>query len=49
MRGTMQMTAGQRAVEHILSWVNPAQDEVGLFSFDAELRKEVDFTTDMAR
>jgi Ca-activated chloride channel homolog len=49
MRGTMQMEAGRRAVEHILSWVNPAQDEVGLFSFDAELRKEVDFTTDMAK
>jgi Ca-activated chloride channel homolog len=49
MRGTMQMDAGRRAVEHILSWVNPAQDEVGLFSFDAELRKEVDFTTDMAK
>ena len=49
MRGTLQMTAGQRAVEHILAWVNPAQDEVALFSFDAELRKEVDFTTDMAK
>jgi Ca-activated chloride channel family protein len=49
MRGATQMQAGQRAVEHILSWVNPAQDEVGLFSFDAELRKEVDFTTDMAK
>jgi hypothetical protein len=49
MRGATQMAAGQRAVEHILSWVNPAQDEVGLFSFDAELRKEVDFTTDMAK
>jgi Ca-activated chloride channel homolog len=47
MRGATQMHAGQRAVEHILSWVNPAQDEVGLFSFDAELRKEVDFTTDL--
>ena len=49
MRGTQQMEAGQRAVEHILSWVNPSQDEVGLFSFDAELRKEVDFTTDLAK
>ena len=49
MRGAAQMAAGQRAVEHILSWVNPAQDEVGLFSFDAELRKEVDFTTDMEK
>ena len=49
MRGAAQMEAGRRAVEHILSWVNPAQDEVGLFSFDAELRKEVDFTTDMAK
>ena len=49
MRGTTQMAAGQRAVEHILAWVNPAQDEVALFSFDAELRKEVDFTTDMEK
>ena len=49
MRGAMQMDAGRRAVEHILSWVNPAQDEVGLFSFDVDLRKEVDFTTDMAK
>jgi Ca-activated chloride channel family protein len=49
MRGATQMQAGQRAVEHILSWVNPTQDEVGLFSFDAELRKEVDFTTDLAK
>lgn len=49
MRGATQMQAGQRAVEHILSWVNPSQDEVGLFSFDAELRKEVDFTTDLAK
>jgi len=49
MRGATQMQAGQRAVEHILSWVNPTQDEVGLFSFDAELRKEVDFTTDLEK
>jgi Ca-activated chloride channel family protein len=49
MRGTQQMEAGQRAVEHILSWVDPAQDEIGLFSFDAELRREVDFTTDVAK
>ena len=49
MRGATQMQAGQRAVEHILSWVNPSQDEVGLFSFDAELRREVDFTTDLAK
>lgn len=49
MRGTQQMVAGQRAVEHILSWVDPAQDEIGLFSFDAELRREVDFTTDLAK
>jgi Ca-activated chloride channel homolog len=49
MRGTTQMAAGQRAVEHILSWVEPAKDEVALFSFDAELRTEVDFTKDMAK
>ena len=49
MRGTQQMAAGQRAVEHILSWVEPAKDEVALFSFDADLRQEVDFTKDMAK
>jgi VWFA-related protein len=49
MRGATQMAAGQRAVEHILSWVEPAKDEVALFSFDADLRQEVDFTKDMAK
>ena len=49
MRGAQQMAAGQRAVEHILSWVEPAKDEVALFSFDADLRQEVDFTKDMAK
>src|SRR3954451_14111321 len=47
MRGAAQMAAGQRAVEHILSWVEPAKDEVALFSFDADLREEVDFTSNM--
>lgn len=49
MRGATQMAAGQRAVEHILSWVEPAKDEVALFSFDADLRQEVDFTKDMTK
>jgi Ca-activated chloride channel homolog len=49
MRGTTQMAAGQRAVEHILSWVEPAKDEVALFSFDADLREEVAFTKDVAK
>jgi VWFA-related protein len=49
MRGATQMAAGQRAVEHILSWVEPAKDEVALFSFDADLRQEVDFTKDMGQ
>ena len=49
MRGAQQMAAGQRAVEHILSWVEPAKDEVSLFSFDADLRQEVPFTKDMAQ
>lgn len=49
MRGTQQMAAGQRAVEHILSWVEPTKDEVALFSFDADLRQEVEFTKDLAK
>jgi VWFA-related protein len=49
MRGATQMAAGQRAVEHILSWVEPDKDEVALFSFDADLREEVDFTSDMGK
>jgi Ca-activated chloride channel family protein len=49
MRGAQQMAAGQRAVEHILSWVEPAKDEVALFSFDADLRQEVPFTKDMTQ
>jgi VWFA-related protein len=46
MRGGTHMEAGQRAVEHILSWVEPSADEVALFSFDKELRQEVAFTND---
>lgn len=49
MRGAAQMGAGQRAVEHILSWIEPASDEVALFSFDRELREEVGFTNEPAR
>jgi Ca-activated chloride channel family protein len=46
MRVGAQMDAGRRAVEHLLSWVEPARDELGLFSFDRELRQEVAFTSD---
>jgi Ca-activated chloride channel homolog len=47
MRVGTQLEAGRRAVEHILSWVQPAADEVSLFSFDRELRQEVPFTKDL--
>jgi Ca-activated chloride channel family protein len=47
MRVGAQLDAGRRAVEHILSWVQPAADEVSLFSFDRELRQEVPFTKDL--
>jgi len=46
MRVGAQLDAGRRAVEHILSWVEPGRDELGLFSFDRELRQDVAFTND---
>jgi VWFA-related protein len=49
MRGEAHLAAGQRAVEYILSWVEPAADEMALYSFDRELRQEVAFTNDPAR
>ena len=49
MRIGTQMDAGRRAVEHILSWVEPGRDELGLFSFDRDLRQEVAFTSDPSR
>jgi Ca-activated chloride channel homolog len=48
MRVGAQLEASRRAVEHVLSWVQPAADEVSLFSFDRELRQEVPFTKDLA-
>ena len=48
MRGETQR-AGQRAVEYILSWIQPAADEIALYSFDRDLRQEVAFTNDPAR
>jgi VWFA-related protein len=48
MRVGAQLDAGRRAVEHLLSWIEPNRDEVGLFSFDRELRREVEFTRNPA-
>lgn len=48
MRGGAQLDASRRAVEHILSWIEPQADEVSLFSFDRDLRQEVPFTKDLA-
>ena len=48
MRVGAQLDASRRAVEHLLSWVQPEADEVSLFSFDRELRQEVPFTKDLA-
>ncbi len=48
MRGEAQLAAGQRAVEHLLSWVEPSADEVALFSFDRDLRQETEFTKDLS-
>jgi Ca-activated chloride channel family protein len=49
MRVGRLKTASREAVEYLLSWVQPAADEVGLFSFDRDLREEVPFTKDLAR
>lgn len=46
MRVAANMDAARRAAEHILSWVEPNADEVGLFTFDKELREDVPFTKD---
>ena len=49
MRVGRQLEASREAVEHLLSWVQPAADEIGLFSFDRELRHDVPFTKDLDR
>jgi Ca-activated chloride channel homolog len=49
MRVASNMEAGKRAVEHILSWIQPRADEVALFSFDKDIRQEVAFTSDPNR
>jgi Ca-activated chloride channel family protein len=44
MRQPAQLEAGRQVVKHVLSWIKPRIDEVSLYSFDKELRQEVDFT-----
>lgn len=46
MRIGAQTQAGRRAVEHLLSWVEPRGDEFALFAFDRNLRQETPFTND---
>jgi Ca-activated chloride channel homolog len=46
MRMSASMEAGKRAVEHLLSWIEPKADEVALFTFDKEIRQETPFTSD---
>jgi VWFA-related protein len=46
MRMASNMEAGKRAVEFILSWVQPHADEIALFTFDRDLRQETPFTND---
>jgi Ca-activated chloride channel homolog len=48
MRGSPNMEAGKKAVDHILSWVEPKADEFALFTFDKDLRQETPFTNDAA-
>jgi Ca-activated chloride channel family protein len=49
MRGSPNMEAGKKAVDHILSWVEPKADEFALFTFDKDLRQETPFTNDPAK
>jgi Ca-activated chloride channel homolog len=49
MRVGRQLAASRDAVEHVLTWIDAATDEIGLFSFDQTLRLEVPFTKDSAR
>jgi Ca-activated chloride channel homolog len=44
MRQPAALEAGRSVVKHVLSWIKPRVDEVALYSFDKELRQEVDFT-----
>jgi Ca-activated chloride channel homolog len=46
MRIAGNMEAGKRAVEHLLSWIDPKADEVALFTFDKDIRQETPFTSD---
>jgi Ca-activated chloride channel homolog len=46
MRMSSSLAAGKKAVEHILSWIEPKADEVALFTFDKEIRQETPFTND---
>ena len=48
MRVGRQLDAARAAVEHVLSWVDPSTDEIGLFSFDEALRLDVPFTKSAA-
>lgn len=46
MRGDAQLEASRQAVEQLLSQLDPSRDEVSLFTFDDQLRRDVDFTRD---
>jgi VWFA-related protein len=43
------LAGGQQAVGQVLSWLDPAADEVALFTFDRQIREEVPFTHDASR
>lgn len=46
MRIGSNLEHGKGVVEHLLSWVDPARDEVALFTFDKAVRRETAFTAD---
>ncbi len=49
MRMASKLTVARRAAERVLAHLNPARDEVALFSFDRELRELQPFTHDLTR
>lgn len=44
MRIGSNLENGKGVVDHLLSWLEPARDEVALFTFDRAIRRETPFT-----
>lgn len=40
------LQAGREVADHLMAWMTPGTDEVGLFTFDKTIREEIAFTGD---